>query len=154
MNVAEMIDERLVSFSYEASTKDDVLNGLGQMMFKAGKVDDPDLYIKGLYQRETEFTTGIGHGFAIPHCKSNCVKEAAFTLVKLNHPVEWNSMDTKPVDYVIMLAAPDTSDNVHLKMLSKLAVNLMDEVFREGIRSAKNIAEIRTAFALKETDES
>ena len=93
MNIAEMVDEKLVSFGFEAGTKDDVLKGLGKMMYDAGKVEDLNQYINGLYEREAEFSTGIGNGIAIPHCKSDCVREAAFTLVKLNNPVEWETLD-------------------------------------------------------------
>ena len=100
MNIAEMVDEKLVSFGFEAGTKDDVLKGLGKMMYDAGKVEDLNQYINGLYEREAEFSTGIGNGIAIPHCKSDCVREAAFTLVKLNNPVEWETLDGRPVDYV------------------------------------------------------
>ena len=116
------------------------------MMYDAGKVNDLNQYIDGLYERESEFSTGIGNGIAIPHCKSDCVREAAFTLVKLNNPVEWETLDGRPVDYVIMLAAPNTSDNVHLKMLSRLAANLMDDDFREGLKNASSVKEITKLF--------
>lgn len=150
MGIIEMIDERLVSFGFDARNKDDVLKGLGRMMFDAGKVNDLGKYMEGLYGREAEFSTGVGNGVAIPHCKSGCVKAAAFTLVKLRNPVEWESLDGCPVDYVIMLAAPDTSDNVHLKMLSKLAANLMDDDFREALKAASSVKEIIKLFKKKE----
>ena len=146
MNIAEMVDENLISFGFDAGTKDDVLKGIGRMMYDAGKVNDLNQYIDGLYERESEFSTGIGNGIAIPHCKSDCVREAAFTLVKLNNPVEWETLDRRPVDYVIMLAAPNTSDNVHLKMLSRLAANLMDDDFREGLKNASSVKEITKLF--------
>lgn len=147
MNIAEMIDEKLVDFSFDARTKDDVLKGVGQMLYDAGKVNDLNTYIDGLYEREAEFSTGVGNGVAIPHCKSDCVREAAFTLVKLKNPVEWETLDGRPVDYVIMLAAPNTSDNVHLKMLSKLAANLMDDDFRDTLKNATSVGEIETLFS-------
>lgn len=153
MNITEMIDEKLVSFDFNARTKDDVLKGLGQMMYDAGKVNDLNKYIEGLYEREAEFSTGVGNGVAIPHCKSDCVREAAFTLVKLKNPVEWETLDGRPVDYVIMLAAPNTSDNVHLKMLSKLAANLMDDDFRESLKSASTVKEIEDLFSSKKEEE-
>ncbi|MBU3878664.1 PTS sugar transporter subunit IIA [Faecalicatena sp. AGMB00832] len=153
MNIAEMIDEKLVSFDFDARTKDDVLKGLGKMMYDAGKVNDLNRYIEGLYEREAEFSTGVGNGVAIPHCKSDCVREAAFTLVKLKNPVEWETLDGRPVDYVIMLAAPNTSDNVHLKMLSKLAANLMDDDFRESLKSAGTVKEIEDLFSSKKEEE-
>jgi fructose-specific phosphotransferase system IIA component len=146
MNIADMVDERLVSFGFEASSKDDVFRGLGKMMYDAGKVTDLEEYVKGLYEREAEFPTGVGNGIAIPHCKSDCVKEPAFTLVHLKNPMEWESLDDEPVDYVIMLAAPNTSDNVHLKMLSKLAANLMDDDFRDGLKNATDISQIIDLF--------
>lgn len=153
MNITEMIDEKLVSFDFDAKTKDDVLKGLGKMMYDAGKVNDLNKYIEGLYEREAEFSTGVGNGVAIPHCKSDCVREAAFTLVKLKNPVEWETLDGRPVDYVIMLAAPNTSDNVHLKMLSKLAANLMDDDFRESLKNAGTVKEIEDLFSSKKEEE-
>ena len=153
MNITEMIDEKLVSFDFDAKTKDDVLKGLGKMMYDAGKVNDLNKYIEGLYEREAEFSTGVGNGVAIPHCKSDCVREAAFTLAKLKNPVEWETLDGRPVDYVIMLAAPNTSDNVHLKMLSKLAANLMDDDFRESLKNAGTVKEIEDLFSSKKEEE-
>ncbi len=150
MNITEMIDYKLVSFGFDARTKDDVLRGIGKMMYDAGKVKNLKQYIDGLYEREQEFSTGIGNGIAIPHCKSDCVREAAFTLVKLNNPVEWETLDGRPVDYVIMLAAPNTSDNVHLKMLSRLAEKLMDDDFREGLKKADSMEEVRRLFETTE----
>ena len=149
MNITEMIDEKLVSFAFDAKTKDDVLKGVGKMMYDAGKVNDLNAYMDGIYEREAEFSTGIGNGVAIPHCKRNCVREAAFTLVKLRNSVEWESLDGEPVDYVIMLAAPDISDNVHLKMLSALAQNLMDDDFRKSLKDAASVEEIKDLFSKK-----
>ena len=153
MNVSEMVNEKLVNFGYEAKTKDDVIKGLGKMMYDAGKVNDLNKYIEGLYEREAVFSTGVGNGGAIPHCKSDCVREAAFTLVKLKNPVEWETLDGRPVDYVIMLAAPNTSDNVHLEMLSKLAANLMDDDFRETLKGTSTVEEIKQLISSKKEEE-
>lgn len=87
-------------------------------MYDAGKVTSYEKYLQGVKDRELEFETGMGNGIAIPHCKSDCVKEAAFTLVKLNQKIEWGSLDGEPVDYVIMLAAPNSADNVGLFVYS------------------------------------
>lgn len=152
MNLSAMIDKRLVDFGFDASTKEEVIEGVARKMYEAGKVTNLEEYIDGLYKREEEFTTGIGNGIAIPHCKSDCVKDAAFTLVKLKNNVEWQSLDDAPVNYVIMLAAPNSEDNVHLKMLSRLAANLMDDDFREGLTGAKNLEEIVALFENKKED--
>lgn len=146
MEMAEMIDQRLISLNLDVTNKEDAIQKICRMMYDAGKVSDYDQYLNGVKNRETEFATGMGNGIAIPHCKNDCVKEAAFTLVRLKNPVDWGSLDDEPVDYVIMLAAPESSDNVHLKMLSELAVSLMDDNFRESLKDAADVEQIINIF--------
>lgn len=146
MDLNEMVDERLVRFDFAGTTKDEVLHNVARLLYEAHKVGDYDEYVKGLYKREKEFVTGIGGGIAIPHCKADCVKKAAFTLVKLKNSIDWGALDDQPVNYVIMLSAPDSpdADNEHLKILSKLSCKLMDDDFREGLMNAKTIEDIHT----------
>lgn len=146
MEMSEMIDQRLISLNLDVTNKEDAIQKICRMMYAAGKVSDYDQYLNGVKNREAEFATGMGNGIAIPHCKNDCVKEAAFTLVKLKNPVDWGSLDDEPVDYVIMLAAPESSDNVHLKMLSGLAVSLMDDNFRESLKDAADVEQIINIF--------
>lgn len=146
MEMSEMIDQRLISLNLDVTNKEDAIQKICRMMYDAGKVSDYDQYLNGVKNREAEFATGMGDGIAIPHCKNDCVKEAAFTLVKLKNPVDWGSLDDEPVDYVIMLAAPESSDNVHLKMLSGLAVSLMDDNFRESLKAAADVEQIINIF--------
>lgn len=146
MDLSKMVDERLVKFDFNVNSKEDAIAKVATLMAEANKVSDLDKYIEGVFEREEEFSTGIGMGVAIPHCKSDVVNEAAFTLVKLKNEIEWGSLDDKPVSYIIMLAAPNSADNVHLKMLSQLATNLMDEDFRKGLLEATSIEEIKKVF--------
>lgn len=146
MEMSEMIDQRLISLNLDVTNKEDAIQKICRMMYDAGKVSDYDQYLNGVKNREAEFATGMGNGIAIPHCKNDCVKEAAFTLVKLKNPVDWGSLDDEPVDYVIMLAAPESSDSVHLKMLSELAVSLMDDNFRESLKDAADVEQIINIF--------
>lgn len=146
MDISSMIDPRLVAFGLEVKDKEDAMKKIAHLMFEAGKVDDEEDYIEGLFEREKEFETGIGNGIAIPHCKRGCVKEAAFTLVHINHPIEWGSMDGEPVSYVIMLAAPEGEDNAHIDILASLARKLMDDEFRSGLLEAKSIDDIKKTF--------
>lgn len=146
MDLSLMLNEKLVQFDFEADGKEDAIRKIGELMYESGKVSDKEAYIEGVFQRETECTTGIGMGVAIPHCKSTSVKEAGFALIKLKNPIEWGTLDGGPVNYIIMLAAPDNSENVHLRMLSQLAKNLMDDDFRETLTHATSIEEIKTLF--------
>lgn len=149
MDLSTMVDERLVNFGMDAVSKDDAIQKIASLIDNAGKLSDKETYIRGVYERESEYATGIGMRIAIPHCKSSAVKEAAFTLVKLNNEIEWGSFDGLPVNYVIMLAAPDNGDNVHLTMLSALARRLMDENFRQGLLEAKSIRDIKEVLKEK-----
>lgn len=149
MKLVDMLDDKLIAFHLNVNDKNDAIEKVGTMMFEAGKVSNKEKYIEGVLEREKEFATGIGNGIAIPHCKDDCVKEAAFTLVKLSNPIEWGSLDDKSVDYIIMLAAPNTTDNIHLRMLSTLAKNLMDDDFRSGLLNASSVEEIKELFEKK-----
>lgn len=148
MDLNSMIDERLVSFGLEVASKDDAINKVIEILYQANKINDRKKFHEGILQREEEFSTGIGHGIAIPHCMSEVVSEATFTLVKLSNDIEWESLDGVPVNYIIMLAVPKNSGNMHLKMLSKLAANLMDEDFRKGLLNASSIEEIKNTFEM------
>lgn len=149
IDLTPMIDERLIFFGLDVNDKNDAIHKIGQMMFDANKVTNKDTYLKAVYDRENEVSTGIGMGIAIPHCQNEVVKEGAFSLVRLSHPIEWGSLDNQPVDYVIMLAAPKNGDNMHLKMLSTLAMNLMDDTFRKGLLEASSVEDIKKVFKRK-----
>ena len=121
MDLSKMVDERLVKFDMDASSKEDAIRKVAALMYTTGKVSDQNVYIQGVLDREKEFATGIGMHIAIPHCKNQVVTEAA----------------------IIMLAAPDNSDNIHLTMLSTLARNLMDDDFRSGLLEATSVEDIK-----------
>ena len=130
MDLSAMIDERLVRFDLEADSKDDAIWKVADLLYDAGRLYDRDTYIRGVYEREKEFATGIGMHIAIPHCKSSAVKEAAFTLVRLREEI-------------------DQGDNIHLTMLSTLARNLMDDDFRTGLLKADSVKDIKKVFKEK-----
>lgn len=146
LDLCELLDDRLVKFGFPGDTKEEVIKSIAAVMYEAGKVTDINKYIDGVIQREKECETGIGKGVAIPHCKSDIVKNTGFALVQLKNSIEWGSLDGEPVNYVIMLAAPNTEDNVHLRMLSQLAKNLMDEDFLYTLTHAKSIEQIKKLF--------
>ena len=149
LDLTPMIDERLIYFGLDVKDKDDAIKKIGQMMYDAHKVTNRDQYLEAVYDRENEVSTGIGMGIAIPHCQNEVVKEGAFSLVRLSQPIEWGSLDNQPVDYVIMLAAPKNGDNLHLRMLSTLAMNLMDDTFRKGLLEASSVEDIKQVFQKK-----
>ena len=130
MDLSKMVDERLVKFDMDASSKEDAIRKVAALMYTTGKVSDQNVYIQGVLDREKEFATGIGMHIAIPHCKNQVVTEAAFTMVKLKQGIDWGSFDGLPVNFI-------------LTMLSTLARNLMDDDFRSGLLEATSVEDIK-----------
>ncbi|MBU5437029.1 PTS sugar transporter subunit IIA [Tissierella sp. MSJ-40] len=149
MDLCSLIDKRLIVFNFDGQDKEEIIQGVAELMFNSGKIADKVKYVEGVFKRESECSTGIGMGIAIPHCRSDVVTQPCFSLVKLKNEVEWDSFDGKPVSYVIMLAAPNDANNEFLKLLSSLSYNLMDDDFRETLINASSIEEIELLFKEK-----
>ena len=98
-------------------------------------------YRKGVFAREEEGTTGIGMGIAIPHCKSDAVTKAGLAAMVVKDGVDFESLDGTPAKIIFLIAAPNTEDNVHLQVLSKLSVMLMDEQFTNSLINAGSVDE-------------
>ena len=112
-----------------------------ELMAKSGKLSDVEKYREQVYAREEESTTGIGEGIAIPHGKCDAVKAPGLAAMVIKNGVEYESLDGEPVTLLFLIAAPNTKDNVHLDVLSKLSVMLMDENFTTSLRNAKSVEE-------------
>ena len=102
---------------------------------------DREAYRKQVYLREEESTTGIGEGIAIPHGKCDAVKKPGLAAMVIKNGVEFEALDDEPVTLLFLIAAPNTEDNIHLDVLSKLSVMLMDEEFTESLRNASSVDE-------------
>ena len=128
------------------------------LMARSGKIGDVETYRNGVYAREEEGTTGIGEGIAIPHCKSDVVKAPGLAAMRVAGGVDFQSLDGEKADLIFLIAAPNTKDNVHLDVLSKLSVLLMDEKFTNDLRNAKSVEEflhvIDVAESAKDAEES
>ena len=129
-----------------ANDKADVLNQMVELMSKSGKINDVETYRKGVFAREEEGTTGIGEGIAIPHCKSKAVSKPGLAAMVVPDGVEYEALDGAPVNLLFLIAAPDTKENVHLDVLSKLSVLLMNKDFTNGLKNAKSVEEFMTVI--------
>lgn len=152
MRIIDLLDPRSIKLDGSASDKKDVLNQMVDLMAQSGKLEDIDRYRKGVYEREKEGTTGIGEGIAIPHCKSSAVKRPGLAAMALPDGVEFEALDAQPVYLIFLIAAPDTEDNVHLDVLSKLSVLLMDEDFTRQLKEAGSVEEFLAAIDRAESE--
>lgn len=138
MRITDLLDERSIDLNARPKSKNEALDQAVELMAKSGKVKDKDAYKKLVYAREEESTTGVGEGIAIPHGKGACVSKPGLAAMVINDGVEFQALDDEPVDLLFLIAAPDTKDNVHLDVLSKLSMMLMDEDFRDKLKNAKS----------------
>lgn len=141
MTIRDLLRKESIQLNGTATGKNDLLDQMVALMAKGGNIADLETYKKGVYERESEGTTGIGEGIAIPHCKSDAVSEPGLAAMVLPQGVDFDSLDGQPVKLVFLIAAPNTKDNVHLDVLSKLSVLLMDENFTTALRQAKTVEE-------------
>lgn len=141
MRIRDLLAPESIMLQGVASDKTDVLNQMVELMAKSGKIADVDTYRKGVFAREEEGTTGVGEGIAIPHCKSSAVKAPGLAAMVVPDGVEFDALDGAPVHILFLIAAPDTKDNVHLDVLSKLSTLLMDERFTQNLIHASSVDE-------------
>lgn len=138
MRIRDLLDERSVLLSSGAKNKKEALDQAIALMARSGKIADQEAYRKAVYAREEEGTTGVGEGIAIPHGKGDAVKEPGLAAMVIPGGVDFESVDGQDVTLLFLIAAPNTEDNVHLDVLSKLSVMLMDEAFVSELRGAKS----------------
>ena len=129
MRITDLLDKRSINLNAAPKTKSEALDMAVELMAKSGKIDDIESYRAKVYAREEESTTGVGEGIAIPHGKCSAVNAPGLAAMVIKDGVDFESLDDEPVKILFLIAAPDTKDNVHLDVLSKLSVLLMDEDF-------------------------
>lgn len=141
MRITDLLDKRSIYLDAAPADKKATLDMAVELMAKSGKLMDVEQYRAQVYAREEESTTGIGEGIAIPHGKCDAVKTPGLAAMVIKNGVDYDSLDGEPVTLLFLIAAPNTKDNVHLDVLSKLSVMLMDENFTTSLRNAKSVEE-------------
>ena len=141
MKITDLLSKESVLLNIDVKDKDACLVKLVDLMDASGKISDKKLYLDAVQEREKEGTTGVGNGIAIPHGRCSGVKEPGLAAMTINGGVEYNALDSKPVDLAFLIAAPEGSGSVHLEILSKLATMLMDENFVADLKKAKTVEE-------------
>ena len=141
MRITDLLDARSILLDASPKSKSEALDQIVDLMVKSEKINDKEAYRKQVYAREEESTTGIGEGIAIPHGKCDAVTKPGLEAMVVKDGVDFDSLDGEPVTLMFLIAAPNTEDNIHLDVLSKLSVLLMNEEFTESLRNAKTVEE-------------
>lgn len=141
MKITDLLSKEGIELNGKPASKAEAIDQVVELMCATGKIRDKAAYREKVLEREEEGTTGIGEGIAIPHGKCSAVKEPGLAALVVPGGVDYDSLDGEPADLIFLIAAPDTKDNVHLDVLSRLSVLLMDEQFTANLRSARTVEE-------------
>ena len=138
MKITDLLKKESISLKAAPSNKAECLEMAISLMEKAGNISDYKAYKEQVFFRETEGTTGIGDGIAIPHGKCDAVKSPGLAAMVIPNGVEYEALDGEPVDLLFLIAAPNTKDNIHLDVLAKLSRLLMHDDFVKALKSASS----------------
>ena len=139
MKIVDLLKRESVELNGKVTSKPEAIEKMVELMAAGGNLADVEAYKKGVFAREEESTTGIGEGIAIPHAKTSAVKAPGLAAMVVKDGVDYDSLDGEPAKLIFLIAAPNTEDNVHLEVLSRLSMLLMDPDFRTGLMNAENV---------------
>lgn len=152
MKISQLLKKEGIALNMKPSSKEEAIDILVDLHEKAGNISNKEEYKKGIWEREKHSSTAVGDGIAIPHAKNKAVKRPALAAMTVPDGVDFDSMDGNPAMLFFMIAAPEEGGSVHLEVLSKLSVLLMDEDFRKSLMSAKNTEEFLSVIDKKEAE--
>ena len=143
-----LLNRELVLLDSQSETKEEAIREMVDAFYVEGRTDNPDGLEHAIWAREEVYSTGLGHGFAIPHTKTDTVDASSIGVMKLRKPIDWASLDGKPVDMVILLAARDSDPGgAQMQVFSRLARKLMDEEFRSQLLRVQDPDALVSFFA-------
>jgi fructose-specific PTS system IIA-like component len=133
-------------------SKDEAIRRAVDVLYVAGRIEDRRAVEEALWAREAVYSTALGFGFAIPHCKTNAIGADSICVLRLRSPVDWGADDGQAVGMVIVLAIRESeAAATHMKVLARLARKLMHEEFRDGLKAMGN-AEDLVAYLTRELE--
>ena len=150
MKITDLLNKDAIKLNGIANSKQDTINKLVDLMAKNGNLTDKEKYKEVVLKREEEGSTGIGEGISIPHGKTDAVSKPGLSAMVINDGVEFDSLDGQPAKLLFLIAAPNTKDNVHLDVLSRLSTLLMDTEFRKSLMEAKTPEEFLRCIDIAE----
>lgn len=141
MRITELLKKDSVSLGVKVDSKDAAINYLVDLHARVGNITDKAVFKEGIVKREESGSTAIGEGIAIPHAKNKAVTKAGLVAMTVPEGVDYDSLDGQPTNLIFMIAAPEGGSDVHLEVLSRLSMLLIDEDFRKELLASKNVDE-------------
>jgi len=153
MDLAKVIKKETIKLNMEATTKDEALKELVELLYENNRISDKEAFLKDVYYRESLGTTGIGNYIAIPHGKSKFVNKTSLALGRTKQDIKWETLDGLPVRFIILFAVTDEDKtSVHVRLLAKVASTLGDDDVCAKLLVAKTNEEILNIFSAGEEE--
>ena len=152
MKITDLLKKNGIAINPEVKTKEEAINKLVDLMDATGRLSDKEEYKKAVLARESLSTTGIGDNIAIPHAKTTAVKEPGLAAMILTDGIDYDSLDGEPAKLFFLIAAPEGENNLHLDVLARLSMMLMDPEFKDMLVNAKSVDEFLNLIDSKEND--
>ena len=150
MRISDILNEQMVLTGLQGNSKEDIINALVDLIGGSPKVLDTEKVRQAIFEREKLMSTGVGNGFAIPHGKTDAVSDIVAAFAVTSEPIDYQSLDEKPVRLVFLLVGKDNMVGPHIKLLSRISRLMNKEQFRERLLGLKTSKEILETFRQEE----
>lgn len=154
MELSKLVTLDRIRVPIKAGEKQAVITELIDLLAEKGDLADRDAALEAVLKRESERTTGIGYGLAIPHGKSNGCRQLVMAAGKPGQPVDFRSLDQRPVTFVVLLVSPPDQTGPHIQALAKISRLMNIEGFRQAVDKASTAEELHAAIRAYETHEN
>lgn len=152
MKISEILSEKLISTTLHPKDKTEAIDLMINLANNSGNFIDLEKVRKCVFDREKLVSTGVGKGFAIPHGKTDEIKDVTASFAVLENPIDFNSIDSKPVKFIFLLIGKESLLNAHIKLLSRISRIMNKDEFRENLLNAKTSAQVLNLFIKEEQD--
>lgn len=150
MKISDVLDEKLVQTNLTGATKEEIINAMIELAGNSPKILDKEKVRQAIFEREKIMSTGVGNGFAIPHGKTDAISDIVAAFATTAQPIDYQSLDEKPVRLVFLLVGKDNMVGPHIKLLSRISRLMGKEEFRNRLLELKSPKEIIDAFRQEE----
>lgn len=150
MKISDILNEKVISVDLKCTDKDDAINKMVDLASKSGLMLDIEKVRECVIEREKLVSTGVGKGFAIPHGKTDEIKDIVAAFAVLKEPIDFDSIDLEPVQFVFLIVGKESLLNAHIKLLSRISRLMNKDEFREKLEEAKTPEEVLKIFTEEE----
>ncbi|MDZ4711522.1 MAG: PTS sugar transporter subunit IIA [bacterium] len=146
MKISDILNENIISVGMECVDKDDAINKIIDLANNSGLMLNIDKVRDCVFEREKLVSTGVGKGFAIPHGKTDEIKDIVAAFAVLKQPIDFDSIDLEPVKFIFLIVGKESLLNAHIKLLSRISRLMNKDDFREKLEDSKTSAEVLKLF--------